>query len=80
MHPNGMDAAKLNAHVAAAQATNTELAAAKRVVAKLVDTQRTAVKGLRADIKGVRTGVAAVFGDDSAEYEAVGGTRASERK
>lgn len=31
-------------------------------------------------VKRVRTGVKSLFGDDSSEYEMVGGTRVSERK
>lgn len=31
-------------------------------------------------VKRIRNGVKAIFGDDSSEYEMVGGTRSSERK
>ncbi len=78
--PNGLDSAKVLTHVAATQAIHDKLEALNLQVAKAVDERRAAVLQLRKDTKEIRTGVKAMFGDDSAEYAMVGGTRASERK
>jgi hypothetical protein len=48
---------------------------------KALRNQRDALKEATWDkVKRVRAGVKGVFGDDSSEYELVGGTRLSERK
>lgn len=72
----------------AAMTTDIEQATAlasrmKSLEVELVDlrNQRDAVYlSLWDKIKRVRSGVRAVYGDDSSQYEMVGGTRRSERK
>ena len=78
--PNGLDGAKVAAHVASAQAVQDKIEALSQQLAAAVDERRAALRVLTVDAKQVRLGVKAMFGDDSAEYEKVGGTRASERK
>ena len=68
---------------AAIAAVEQQLAAVKQLKADLaaaVDAKDSAFGDLRGLMKRVRSGAKAVFGDDSLEYERVGGKRASEIK
>ncbi len=78
--PNGLDAPKVNAHVAVAQASVDKVDDLRKQLEKAIVDKQTHIKALQNDAKNIRTGVKAVFGDDSAEYKMVGGTRLSERK
>ncbi len=67
-----------------------ELGNASPVIAQIdaLETQLTNLRNQRDEllasvwdkVKRVRSGVKAIYGDDSSQYEMVGGTRASERK
>lgn len=67
-----------------------ELAKVQPLLAEIdaLDAQLTRIRNQRDvvydtlwdQVKRIRNGVKAIFGDDSSEYEMVGGTRSSERK
>ena len=60
-----------------------EVVALKRLrtqTTAMVDEKRDTLKQLHEFMKRVRSGAKSAFGDDSLEYEKVGGTRSSERK
>jgi hypothetical protein len=72
--------AALTADVTAATALEAEMA---KLEAQLTDkrNQRDALYcGMWDKVKRVRAGVKANYGDDSSQYEMIGGTRLSERK
>jgi hypothetical protein len=67
-------------HLAQAQAIQVNLDA---LAAQLTDLRNQRDKTLATvwdDVKRVRAGMKAIYGDDSSQYEMVGGTRKSERK
>ncbi len=78
--PGGLDAAGMTTEADKAQKQLDELDALNRKRKQLVTDKNAAVKALKVLIKRLRTGVKAEYGDDSTEYEKVGGKRSSERK
>jgi hypothetical protein len=75
-----LNAAALTADITAATAVDTEIS---KLEAQLTDKRnlRDATYTAMWDkVKRVRKGVAANFGEDSSQFEMVGGTRLSERK
>lgn len=73
--------------VAELEATLTHGEALRQEITSL-ETQLTDLRNKRDDVYGagwkyitrLRSGIKAIYGDDSSEYEMVGGTRLSERK
>ena len=77
---NGLTAADISAKVDATQKKLKAIEVQKAMLKTLVDEKNALRKELLALRKRARAGVAGVYGDDSAEYQAVGGVRVSERK
>ncbi len=78
--PGDIRAGAVLAAAATLEATATELGEidARRTV--LINNRAAQRKALNDLLSRVKSGVRSVFGDDSNEYELVGGTRRSERK
>jgi hypothetical protein len=75
-----LNAAALTGDVTAASILETDIS---KLEAQLIDkrNQREVIYlGMWDKLKRVRAGVKANYGDDSSQYELVGGTRTSERK
>jgi hypothetical protein len=58
----------------------TQMAALEAQLTDLRNQRDTLYESLWDKVKRVRGGVKAIYGDDSSQYEMVGGTRKSERK
>ncbi|WP_446012062.1 hypothetical protein [Candidatus Electrothrix sp.] len=78
--PDAISAAEMEARIAALQAKVSELDALNAERMRLVNEKGDIAEDLSDYIVQVRAVVKGLFGDDSSEYEMVGGTRASERK
>ncbi len=70
----------MTAHVTTAQTSVDKVDDLRQQLDKAIIEKKANIKVLQNDAKNIRTGVKALFGDDSAEYKMVGGTRLSERK
>lgn len=77
---NGITGKAIAANVDTARAKIKKIMELMSDVGKLVDEKNAVLKTLQAQRKLARQAVVGVFGDDSPEYAAVGGTRRSERK
>ena len=64
----------------AAQGLLDELDSIRRSLSGKVNAKDAAMQKIKDDLKRLKLGVKAEYGDDSDEYEKVGGTRSSERK
>lgn len=78
--PSSLSAQVLLDAADAAQRQLDQIAAMRRDLTAEVTRKDTQLTELRAMSIRVRTGVKAEYGDNSVEYEAVGGKRSSERK
>lgn len=78
--PNGVTGADIRKVADEADKDLQSIAAAKTQLAKMQDAKDTKVAKLKQHRTDLRTGVKAIFGDDSAEYQMVGGIKKSERK
>jgi hypothetical protein len=78
--PTGLKAEDMAKDADKGQAALDELDGIRRSLMAKVNAKDAAIRKLREDIKRLRLGVKAEYGDNSDEYEKVGGTRASERK
>jgi len=77
---NGVTAEQITKKVDATGGKLKAIAGVKAQLATLVDEKNALCKDLLDLRKKLREGVKGVYGDNSAEYQAVGGVRASERK
>ncbi len=78
--PTGLKADQIGKDADQTQAELDELDSIRRSLSAKINAKDASVRKLREDIKRLRLGVKAEYGDNSDEYEKVGGTRASERK
>ena len=78
--PTGLKADEIGKEADKTQAELDELDSIRRMLSAKINAKDASVRKLREGIKRLRLGVKAEYGDDSDEYEKVGGTRASERK
>ena len=78
--PTELTAANLGDLIAAADEKVVELKRLRSQTTQIVEEKRDTFKQLNEFMKRVRAGARSAFGDDSLEYERVGGTRISERK
>ena len=70
----------LNAEILTAKELETNLTKLEASLTDLRNQRDTLSASLWDKVKRVRSGFKANFGDDSSQYEMIGGTRASERK
>ena len=77
---NGLTSAAIRKVAATVRSQITEITGKSHDLNKLIDLKNTNLKLLEAQRKQARSGVEGIFGDDSAEYAAMGGTKRSERK
>lgn len=78
--PDAISAAEMETRIAALEAKVSELDALNAERTQLVNEKGDIAEDLSDYIVQVRAVVKGLFGDDSSEYEMVGGTRSSERK
>ncbi|MBN2528223.1 MAG: hypothetical protein JXR76_17655 [Deltaproteobacteria bacterium] len=78
--PDDLTAQHLGELIAKADDEVVALKKLRSQTAALVDEKRDTLKQLNEFMKRVRFGTKSAFGDDSLEYERVGGTRSSEHK
>lgn len=78
--PAGLTGADLVAEADRGAAQLDEIEADKRALTTKIAAKGKTMESLNEKIKRVRGGIKAEYGDDSTEYESVGGTRASDRK
>jgi hypothetical protein len=68
------------AHTEQAQTIQANLDALEAQLTDLRNRRDQTLATIWNDVKRVRAGMKAIYGDDSSQYEMVGGTRKSERK
>jgi len=73
-------ASGLNATLSAATAVQAQITSLEIQLIDLRNQRDDLNAGIWDTVKRVRAGVKAIYGDDSSQYEMVGGTRLSERK
>ncbi|MBM4345190.1 MAG: hypothetical protein FJ100_17610 [Deltaproteobacteria bacterium] len=78
--PSGLTAEQMTKDADSAQKELDDIDQTKRSLTKKVTDKNKSIKGLRDVIKRLRNAVKGEYGDDSTEYESVGGKRLSERK
>ena len=78
--PGGFTPAGLIQEADAAAALLDAIEADKRALAAKIAGKDAAIAALADKLKRIRSGVKAEYGDDSTEYESVGGKRSSDRK
>lgn len=78
--PAGITGPELIKGADAAAAQLDAIEADKRALAGKIVAKDAAIAALADKAKRIRSGVKAEYGDDSSEYESVGGKRASDRK
>jgi len=75
-----LNSAALTADVTAAAPIEAEISKLEKLLADKRNQRDVLYFGMWDKVKRVRAGVKANYGDDSQQYEMVGGTRSSERK
>ncbi|MEW6405548.1 MAG: hypothetical protein AB1649_27460 [Chloroflexota bacterium] len=75
-----LNAAALTSDITAATTIEAQISTAETQLTKLRNQRDALYVALWDKVKRVRNGVKANYGDDSTEYEMIGGTRVSERK
>ena len=75
-----LNATGLNATISAATMLQAQIASLETQLTDLRNQRHALNAGIWDTVKRVRAGVKAIYGDDSSQYEMVGGTRLSERK
>ncbi len=78
--PTGLTPEQMTKDADGAQKELDDIDQTKRSLTKKVTDKNKSIKGLRDAIKRLRNAVKGEYGDDSTEYESVGGKRLSERK
>ena len=78
--PAGLDAAAFGALVQDVEQARAEVARLEREGVAASNRKAEKLEALYEMVKNMRKAVGALYGDDSTEYELVGGTRRSERK
>lgn len=76
----GMAPTALEANLAQVMALYAELNKLDAQITDMRNRRDALIAATWDQVKRVRTGVKGIYGDDSSEYEMVGGTRLSERK
>jgi hypothetical protein len=72
--------ASLTADITATTALESEMAKLEALLTDKRNQRQALCLAMWDKVKRVRNGVKAIYGDDSSQYEMVGGTRLSERK
>ena len=80
MNVGGINSANLSTDIAAATQLVSQMNTLEAQLTNLRNERDTRYTELWDKLKRVRNGVKANYGDDSSQYEMVGGTRRSERK
>ncbi|HEX2990913.1 MAG TPA: hypothetical protein VHO49_09560 [Anaerolineales bacterium] len=75
-----LDFLAFNAAIEKADALEGEVNDLRTLLIDRLNQRNDAYAGLWDNVKRVRSAVKGIYGDDSSQYEMVGGTRASERK
>jgi hypothetical protein len=75
-----LDFMAFNAAMEKADALEGEVNDLRTLLIDRLNQRNDAYASLWDNVKRVRSGVKGIYGDDSSQYEMVGGTRASERK
>ena len=75
-----LNVAALSADITSANMLESEISMLEIQLAERRDQRDLVYNGMWDKVKRVRAGVKANYGDDSQQYEMVGGTRTSERK
>ena len=80
MNVGGVNSANLSTEIAAATQLVSQMNTLEAQLTNVRNERDTRNSELWDKLKRIRNGVKANYGDDSSEYEMVGGTRRSERK
>ena len=80
MNVGGVNSANLSTDIAAATQLVSQMNTLEAQLTNLRNERDTRNSELWDKLKRIRNGVKANYGDDSSEYEMIGGTRRSERK
>ena len=75
-----LNAAALTADITAATALHTQIANLETQLTDLRNKRDALHLSLWDKVKRIRAGIKAAFGDDSSQFEMIGGTRTSDRK
>ena len=75
-----LDQASLASDLEQVNATLTQITALEAQLTSLRNTRDTLYRQVWDKTKRVRNGIKAIYGDDSAQYDLIGGTRTSDRK
>ena len=75
-----LNAAALTAEITAATALHTQISNLETQLTDLRNKRDALHLSLWDKVKRIRAGIKAAFGDDSSQYEMIGGTRTSDRK
>jgi len=75
-----LNASALNATLSAATAVQAQITSLETQLIDLRNQRDDLNAGIWDVVKRVRAGMKAIYGDDSSQYEMIGGTRMSERK
>jgi hypothetical protein len=78
--PSELSAARLGAIMTALEANASAVKDLKSELTAAIEAKNTSVGELKEFLKRAKAGAKAAFGDDSLEYERLGGKRMSERK
>jgi hypothetical protein len=78
--PTDLNSARLTTILTSFDTTTSSVKSLKSDLAAAVEAKDTAMGELKEFLKRAKAGAKAAFGDDSLEYERLGGKRASERK